>query len=180
MRRTSAPPPDDPSPPAESVIARLAIVKGYEFEKGKFVLFTAKELKTVERDLDRRSISSLSFLKMRSIQSTTARHTYWHLIRSKPYNLWLRAMRDTGRCALAKWAFPSKECVVQIRAANGGMVVQQLWCCTDRGCGWSLVRARRASQPPAANCLQGINCALPEGVLQRLSIGPRGRWKPPR
>ena len=35
-------------------------------------------------------------------------------------------MRDTGRCALAKWAFRSKEYVVQIRPAEGGMVLQQL------------------------------------------------------
>jgi DNA end-binding protein Ku len=45
---------------------------------------------------------------------------------AKPYNLLLRAMRDTGRCALAKWAFRSKEYVVQIRPAEGGMVLQQL------------------------------------------------------
>ncbi len=35
-------------------------------------------------------------------------------------------MRDTGRCALAKWAFRSKEYVVQLRPAEGGMVLQQL------------------------------------------------------
>ena len=45
---------------------------------------------------------------------------------AKPYSLLLRAMRKTGRSALAKWAFRSKEYVVQIRAAEGGMVLQQL------------------------------------------------------
>ena len=35
-------------------------------------------------------------------------------------------MQDMGRCALAKWAFRSKEYVVQIRAAAVGMVLQQL------------------------------------------------------
>jgi len=38
----------------------------------------------------------------------------------------MRAMQDTGRCALAKWAWRSKEYVVQIRAAEGGLVLQQL------------------------------------------------------
>ena len=45
---------------------------------------------------------------------------------AKPYSLLLRAMRTRGRSALAKWAFRSKEYVVQIRAAQGGMVLQQL------------------------------------------------------
>jgi DNA end-binding protein Ku len=35
-------------------------------------------------------------------------------------------MQDTKRSALAKWAFRSKEYVVQIRPAEGGMVLQQL------------------------------------------------------
>jgi DNA end-binding protein Ku len=39
----------------------------------------------------------------------------------------LRAMRDTRRCALARWAFRSKEYVVQIRAAGGGLMLQQLF-----------------------------------------------------
>jgi DNA end-binding protein Ku len=35
-------------------------------------------------------------------------------------------MRDTQRCALAQWAFRSNEYVAQIRAAEAGIVLQQL------------------------------------------------------
>ena len=36
------------------------------------------------------------------------------------------AMRKSGRCALAKWAWKAKQYVVQIRPAEGGLVLQQL------------------------------------------------------
>jgi DNA end-binding protein Ku len=45
---------------------------------------------------------------------------------NKPYSLLLEAMRTSGRCALAKWAWRSKQYVVQVRPAEGGMVLQQL------------------------------------------------------
>ena len=104
------------------------MVKGYEFEKGKFVLFSADELKALAAAPGRRSTSSPSFPSTPSILSSTTRRTYLAPDKrgAKPYSLLLRAMRDTGRCALAKWAFRSKEYVVQIRAAEGGMVLQQL------------------------------------------------------
>jgi DNA end-binding protein Ku len=44
----------------------------------------------------------------------------------KTYSLLIKAMRSSGRCALAKWAWRSKEYVVQIRAIEGGLVLQQL------------------------------------------------------
>jgi DNA end-binding protein Ku len=45
---------------------------------------------------------------------------------SKPYSLLHEALRTSGRCALAKWAWRSKQYVVQIRAVDGGLVLQQL------------------------------------------------------
>jgi DNA end-binding protein Ku len=35
-------------------------------------------------------------------------------------------MRESGRCALAKWAWKGKQYVVQVRAAEDGLVLQQL------------------------------------------------------
>jgi DNA end-binding protein Ku len=38
----------------------------------------------------------------------------------------MEAMRQSGRCALAKWAWKAKQYVVQVRPAEGGLVLQQL------------------------------------------------------
>jgi DNA end-binding protein Ku len=111
-----------------SVVERSEMVKGYEFEKGKFVLFAADELKALENG-SRQTIDIVAFAPQHAVDPIYYDKAYFlapDKRGAKPYNLLLRAMQDTGRCALAKWAFRSKEYVVQIRPANGGMVLQQL------------------------------------------------------
>ena len=111
-----------------AVIDRAEMVKGYEFEKGKFVLFTADELKALEQG-SRQTIDIIAFIPDRSVDPIYFDKAYFlapDKRGAKPYSLLLRAMQETGRCALAKWAFRSKEYVVQIRASEGGMVLQQL------------------------------------------------------
>jgi len=120
--------PYEPPGPAPTVVDRSEMVKGYEFEKGKFVLFTADELKALEEG-SRQTIDIVAFIPEHGVDPIYYDKAYYlapDKRGAKPYNLLLRAMRDTGRCALAKWAFRSKEYVVQIRPAEGGMVLQQL------------------------------------------------------
>jgi DNA end-binding protein Ku len=110
------------------VIERAEMVKGYEFEPGKFVLFTADELKSLEAE-SRHTIDIVSFIPERSVDPIYFDKAYFlapDRRGAKPYSLLRRAMQETGRCALAKWAWRSKEYVVQIRPAEGGMVLQQL------------------------------------------------------
>jgi len=44
----------------------------------------------------------------------------------KPYALLMEAMRKSGKCALAKWSWKAKQYVVQVRAVEDGLVLQQL------------------------------------------------------
>ena len=127
-RARTRPVPYEPPGPAPAVVDRSEMVKGYEFEKGKFVLFTADELKALEEG-SRQTIDIVAFIPEHGVDPIYYDKAYFlapDKRGAKPYNLLLRAMRDTGRCALAKWAFRSKEYVVQIRPAEGGMVLQQL------------------------------------------------------
>jgi DNA end-binding protein Ku len=45
---------------------------------------------------------------------------------AKPYTLLKEALRQSGKCALAKWAWKAKQYVVQIRPHEDGLVLQQL------------------------------------------------------
>jgi len=113
---------------APAVVERSEMVKGYEFERGKFVLFTADELKALEEQ-SRQTIDIVAFIPEHAVDPIYYQKAYFlapDKRGAKAYNLLLRAMHDTSRCALAKWAFRSKEYVVQIRPAEGGMVLQQL------------------------------------------------------
>ena len=130
--------PSPPSPPSSlpsrpavaepAVIERAGMVKCYEFEKGRFVLFTPAELKALQEGA-RQTIDIVAFIPERAVDPIYFDKAYFlapDKRGAKPYSLLLRAMQDTGRSALAKWAFRAKEYVVQIRAAQGGLVLQQL------------------------------------------------------
>ena len=116
---------EDPTP---VVVERSDMVKGYEFEKGKFVLFTTDELKALEEGA-RQTIDIVSFVPQETIDPIYYDKAYYlapDKRGNKPYSLLHEAMRTSGRCALAKWAWRSKQYVVQVRAAEDGLVLQQL------------------------------------------------------
>ena len=118
----------EPDPAEPAVLERSEMVKGYEYEKGRFVLFTPAELKALEAG-SRQTIDIVSFVPEHSVDPLYYDKAYFlapDKRGAKPYSLLLRAMRETRRCAFAKWAFRSKEYLVQIRPAEGGMVLQQL------------------------------------------------------
>jgi len=113
---------------ALSVVERDDIVKGYEFEKGKFVLFTPDELKALQ-EASRQTIDIVSFVPQETIDPVYYDKAYLLAPEkrgSKPYSLLHEALRTSGQCALAKWAWRSKQYVVQVRALDGGLVLQQL------------------------------------------------------
>ena len=122
-RSLPAPPPAEPT-----VVGRSDMVKGYEFEPGRFVLFEPDELKALA-EASRQTIDIVAFIPEHSVDPVYYDKSYYlapDKRGGKPYSLLMKAMRKSGRCALAKWAWRSKQYMVQIRPAAGGMVLQQL------------------------------------------------------
>lgn len=110
------------------VVPRSDMVKGYEFEKDHFVMFSPEELKTLEEGSSP-NIDIVSFIPEKSVDPLYYDKPY--LLApdkrgGKPYHLLQEALRSTGKCALAKWAWKAKQYVVQIRATEDGLVLQQL------------------------------------------------------
>ena len=110
------------------VVERAEMVKGYEFEKDKFVLFSAEELKALEES-STHAIEIVAFIPEKAVDPIYYDKAY--LLApdkrgGKPYALLMEAMRKSGRCALAKWAWKSKQYVVQVRPVEDGLVLQQL------------------------------------------------------
>jgi DNA end-binding protein Ku len=112
----------------QSVVPRSEMVKGYEFEKDRYVIFAPEELKALEEG-GSHLIDIVSFIPEKAVDPIYFDKAY--LLApdkrgGKPYNLLKAAMRESGRCALAKWAWKSKQYVVQVRASDDGLVLQQL------------------------------------------------------
>jgi len=111
------------------VVERAEMVKGYEFEKDKFVLFEPSELKTLEEGSNH-VVEIVAFVPEKSIDPVYYDKAYMlapDKRGGKPYALLMEAMRKSGRCALARWSWKSKRHVLQVRPAEDGLILQQLF-----------------------------------------------------
>jgi DNA end-binding protein Ku len=126
------PPAPEATPPEHDVgdeVTRDEMVKGYEYEKGKFVLFTPAELDAL-RAQSRESIDIVAFIPDTAVDPIYYDKAYLLAPDQRghrPYALLLRALAHSQRSALAQWVWKGKQHVVQIRAATGGLVLQQLF-----------------------------------------------------
>jgi DNA end-binding protein Ku len=112
----------------KKVVPRAEMVKGYEFEKDRYVIFRPEELKALEEG-GSHLIDIVAFIPSDAVDPIYYDKPYYlapDKRGGKPYNLLKKAMLESGRCALAKWAWKSKQYVVQVRARDEGLVLQQL------------------------------------------------------
>lgn len=111
------------------LVERAEMIKGYEFDKDQYVLFTPEELKALE-DSASHEVEIIAFIPNDTVDPLYYDKAYFlapDKRGGKPYNLLMAAMRESGRCALAKWAWKGKQYIVQIRPAEDGLVLQQLF-----------------------------------------------------
>jgi len=99
------------APSAGAALGADEMVKAYEFEKGRFVTFTAAEMKALA-EASRPTIDIVSFIPAGSVDPIYFDKAYY-LAPDKPgsktYSLLHAAMQASGRVALAKWAWRAKE-----------------------------------------------------------------------
>ena len=112
----------------QHVVERAEMVKGYEFEKDRFVIFQPDELKALQESPSH-TIDIVAFIPEKAVDPIFYDKAYFlapDKRGAKPYGLLMEAMKQSGRCALAKWAWKAKQYVVQVRPAEDGLVLQQL------------------------------------------------------
>jgi len=109
-------------------VAREDMVKGYEFAKDQYVMFSPEELKALE-ETGTHSAEISEFVPIESIDPLFFDKAYYLAPDkggAKPYALFARALRDSRRCAIGRWAARGKQYIVMIRPAAEGLVMQQL------------------------------------------------------
>jgi DNA end-binding protein Ku len=110
------------------VIERSAMKKGYEFEKDRFVVFTADELKALEESANH-VVDIVAFIPEKSVDPIYFDKAYFiapDKRGGKPYSLLQQALLESERGALAKWASKGKTHIVLIRPTQDGLIFQQL------------------------------------------------------
>ena len=109
-------------------VARDEIVKGYEFAKDQYVMFSPAELKALE-EVGTHAADITEFVPIAAIDPVYFDKAYYLAPDkggAKPYALFAKALRESKRCALGRWAVRGKEYIVMIRPVEDGLVMQQL------------------------------------------------------
>ena len=112
----------------ELSVPREDMVKGYEFAKDHYVMFSPEELKAME-EAGSHSAEISEFVPIESIDPVYFDKAYYIAPDkggAKPYALFTRALRDSKRCAIGRWAARGKQYIVMIRPVEEGLVMQQL------------------------------------------------------
>ena len=111
-----------------TVVDRSEIVKGYEFAKDQYVMFTNEEIKELE-EAGSSEIGIGEFVPLESVDPVYFERTYYLAPDkggAKPYTLLVTALQESGQCAIGKWAARGREHVVVIRPLDTGMAMHQL------------------------------------------------------
>jgi DNA end-binding protein Ku len=109
-------------------VERSEMVKGYEFAKDQYVMFSPEELKALE-DTTTHAIDIGQFVPLDSVDPVYFDGTYYLAPDkggAKPYTLLATALRKTGECAVGRWVSRGKEHIVVIRPMQDGLAMHQL------------------------------------------------------
>lgn len=115
-------------PTDEEVVTRDELVRGYEFAKNQYVLFSSEELKSMEV-APTQSIDIKEFVPLTLVDPLYFEKAYYlgpDKGGDKPYRLLTEAMKQTGRAAVAKYAARGKDYLVLLRPFEDGLLMQQL------------------------------------------------------
>jgi DNA end-binding protein Ku len=111
------------------VVERSEMVKGYEYEKDRYVMFKPEEIKALE-EAGSKLVNITEFVPLDTVDPVYFDRTYLLApgkLGAKPYALLQEAMRQTGLCAIVRWAARGREYVVIVRPVEGGLAMHQLY-----------------------------------------------------
>src|SRR3954452_14813669 len=110
-------------------IQRSEIVKGYEYEKDKYVVIEDEDIKRVAPKTAR-TMEILEFVKSADVDPIYFESSYYMApdeAGEKPYALLFEALKQTGYCALAKIAMHNREHVVFLRPSDKGIQMHTMY-----------------------------------------------------
>ena len=116
-------------PKDDEVVPRRAMVKGYEYAKNKYVVFTNEELKALDEQATH-GIEITEFLPATAVDPVYFEKTYYlgpDKGGEKAFALLAEAMEEVDRVALAQYAARGKSYLVLLRSAGGRLMMQQLY-----------------------------------------------------
>lgn len=104
------------------------IVKGYQYEKDKYVIFTDKDFEKIKTKKDK-NITINQFVNLTEVDPIYFDKSYYVIPKGadKAYTLLLSAMEKENKAGLAKTVLGTKDTLLLIRAKNGKMLASTLY-----------------------------------------------------
>lgn len=103
------------------------IVKGYEYEKGKYVIFEDKDFEKIKSKKDE-NINIVQFVKASEIDPLYYDKPYYVVPKGadKAFELFATALEKSQKVGIAKTVLGSKETLIALRVQNGKMFINTL------------------------------------------------------
>ena len=116
-------------PTCNKIVDRSEVVKGYEYEDGKYVLIDPAEIKKIEPQ-SAHSMEILAFVKESEIDPLFFDSSFFAVPEDagrKAYQLLLRTLEGTKRVGIAKVAMHQREYTVFIRPYDHGLTLHTMY-----------------------------------------------------
>ncbi|MGA7622798.1 MAG: Ku protein [Candidatus Acidiferrales bacterium] len=116
-------------PSCDKFVDRSEVIKGYEYEKDQYLLFSKEELDEIEPE-SAQSMEILNFVKAEEIDPVYFDASYYAEPAEagvRAYTLLLDAMRKTGYAGIAKVTMHGRENIVIIRARENGFTLHTMF-----------------------------------------------------
>lgn len=110
------------------IVPKEDIVKGFEFSKGQYVLFTKDELKALEAATTH-TIEIDEFLPNDAVDRIYFDKAYYlgpDKGASRAYGLLSKALQATGRIAIGRYAARGRQHLIMLRPVGNGLLLEQL------------------------------------------------------
>lgn len=104
------------------------IVKGYQYEKDKYVIFTDKDFEKLKSEKDK-NIVIQQFVDLEEVDPIYYDKSYYvnPTGGEKAFNVLLEAMQKQNKAGIAKTVLGTKDTLILIRAQNGKMLASTLY-----------------------------------------------------
>jgi DNA end-binding protein Ku len=111
------------------MVDRSEVIKGYEYEKGRYIVIEPDELKKIT-PASARTADILAFVKESDVDPIYFDASYFAVPEkenAKPYALLVKALEEKQRVAIAKLAMHLREYAIFVRPRNHGLTVHTMY-----------------------------------------------------
>ncbi len=116
-------------PEEDKVVGRDEIVKGYEYQKGEYVVIEPEEIKKIEPKTAK-AMEILEFVKAGDVDPVYFESSYYLIPEEagrRPYALLVRALEESEYLAVAKLTMHNREYTVLLRPTQGGLMLHTMY-----------------------------------------------------